>query len=149
VTFTGCVATETEPVCGRSTISVDAGPPRIELESPTPGDELSVDEAPTIPVVGRVIDSHGTVRAFVNGAPVDLDEDGRFMTEVRPVFGVNHIEVAATDGLQPVETIAAADVIWGATFHPADEGALSSVSFDDGISLRLGQRFFDDGIPLT
>ena len=39
------------------------------------------------------------MRVFVNGARVLLDEDGGFSAEVAPEYGVNHVEVAATDAL--------------------------------------------------
>ena len=150
VELEGCVDGPDGPVCGHATLVVDVGGPRIELDSPQPGAELTAEEAPRIPVAGRVIDTHGELYVFVNGVPVEVAEDGGFATEVEPRFGVNHIEVSATDGLQPLETVAGADVLWAPTFHRAGDGSvLAAASFDEGISLRLGQRFFDDGIPLT
>jgi hypothetical protein len=148
--FAGCAQRPGEAaVCGGITLVVDAAAPRVVLLSPEPGAELLAAEHPVIAVTGRVIDTHGTLRAFVNGAPVALEEDGSFTAEVTPRFGINHITVTASDGLQRAEGRAVADVLWAPDYLPPAEAEVAAFTFPDGVSARLGQRFFDDGQPLA
>lgn len=98
-------------------------------------------------VRGSIAD-RGPVRVFVNGELAELDAMGRFETTVPARFGINHLVVEASDGLTEVSQVEM-DVLWAPSFTPAtnDEGR-PELSLEDGLVLRLGQRFFDDGTPL-
>lgn len=144
VRFTACTivdGVEGVPVCGWDEIIVNDGPPTITLTSPTPGEQLEATTSPVIVVEGSVTDTFGEPVAFVNGTEVELSDEGAFRTELTPRFGVNHVEVAATDGTHPATAEKVADVMWAAAYAaPADP----PVDFDEALVLRLGQTFVDD-----
>lgn len=150
VRFTACTlenGPEGEPVCGWDEVVVNVGPPTIEITSPLPGAELDETNDPSIEVTGTVTDTFGDPVAFLNGELLELAPDGSFAASVEPRFGVNHIEVAATDGLDGETAEAVADVLWAADYSPP---ATPSVNFANAISVRLGQLFMDDRMrPIT
>jgi hypothetical protein len=148
VTVTGCLAggTPQGPLCDAAVLTVDDGAPTLEVRSPRPGDQL-VGPDPIV-VTGNVADA-GMAVVYVDGAPVEVDAAGDFATTVIPAFGVNHVTVTASDGLTPAETVEM-DVLWAPAYSPAvsADGARPEVALEDGLVLSLGQRFFDDGLPL-
>ncbi|MCA9606413.1 MAG: hypothetical protein KC619_12490 [Myxococcales bacterium] len=149
VTFTGCtVPMDPEiqvPLCDSVRIRVDDGSPTLEVETPTPGQEL--DDAEGIVVRGSVADL-SMVNVYINGTPAVVDEMGRFEGTIGAQFGVNHVVVSATDGLTDTAEVEM-DVVWAPEFTPAlgDDGT-PFLSLDDGLSLWLGQGFFDDGVEI-
>lgn len=151
--FTGCTTEpghDGAPVCAQRTLWVDSSPPTLEVTSPLPGEMLDAATSPLIMVTGRATDTHGNLTVFVNGMAVPLDAEGNFTLPLSPSFGVNHIEVSATDGFHGGRTDAILDVIWARDYLPHDPSApLAGVAFDDGLELELGQRFFDDDMPLV
>ena len=152
VTFRACTPlTETLNLCGEKSIVVDAGSPALEIFTPVAGAELLADEDPEILVSGRATDSHGVIRVYVNGERVALNADGEFSTTVRAVYGVNHIEVVATDGLNIRETVRAVDVLWATHYHPMSinpaDGTVDG-NYPRALLLRLNQRYLDNDIPI-
>lgn len=142
VTFTGCVAGEA--VCGALTVRVDDGAPVLEVEAPAPGAELS---GSAIVVRGSVAD-RAMSRVFVNGRAAVVDDRGAFEASVEPAFGVNHVEVVASDGLTDATT-RELDVLWAPSYRAATSAdGRPEVAFADGLALSLGQGFADDGVPL-
>lgn len=155
VRFTGCTetpgpATPEAPdgvvLCDSARILVDAGSPMLVVNSPEPGAELGGGEEETIVVTGSATDTRD-VNVYVNGEQVEVDEMGMFRAEVAPLFGVNHLEVVASDGVTP-DTKIELDVLWADEYLSADDGANPRVQLDEGILMQLGQRFFDDEMPL-
>ncbi len=152
VVFTGCVVPDARGVatidgelCSSIAVRVDDGMPMLEVSSPTPGAEL--DDPAGILVRGSIADQ-GVVRVYVNGAAAEVDSLGQFETVVRPQFGVNHLVVDASDGLTEVAQVEL-DVLWAPAFGPAlGEDGRPQVTLPDGLALRLGQAFFDDGARL-
>ncbi|MGM0556915.1 MAG: hypothetical protein ACQEVA_11100 [Myxococcota bacterium] len=149
VTFEACTVEagqDGNPVCGQKRVYVDTGPPNIELTSPQPGEQLGVNGETVITVEGIVEDTADDLQAFVNGEEVTLAGDGSFSAEIEPVFGVNHINVVATDGLRRMEGSAQMDVLWAPAYGPTDSTQdESKFGYQDGMILDLGQAFFDDG----
>lgn len=151
ISFEACaqkLGPDDEPVCATDTIVVDDSSPTIEVDSPLPGAELDADSNPTIVVEGRVTDSHGEPVLFVNGQIVAL-EDGEFSTEVTPRPGINHIALAASDGINPETTNFGLDVMWAHDYRedsPVQNPDAPGLFLEDGIVLRLGQNFVDDGV---
>lgn len=149
LTFKGCIDlddTGNLTLCGEKEVVVDAGSPTLEIFSPTAGQELLAEESPTIEVTGRAHDSHGALRVFVEGERVALDADGNFTAEVRPAYGVNHIEVVASDGLNGRETRQGVDVMWASSYLPTAPDPISghvSESFPGAIAFSLGRAFLD------
>lgn len=137
---------EGTPVCGKKRIVVDDAPPTVEVISPAPGEWISSGAAAEITVEGKVSDTHDDVHAFVNGVGVDLDDQGNFTTTIDAEFGVNHIEVVATDGRTSASGQALLDVLWAPDYYAMSSTASETAfNFSDGLVLDLGQRFFDDG----
>ena len=146
VTFTACtveLGREGDPICNADVVVVDDAPPAIELTFPTPGAELDATMYPTVPITGNVTDSHGEPRVFVNGEEVAVI-DGAFSTEMTPTFGINHVTVEASDGLNDRTTIVGADVMWAADYQMTTGGE-PDIFFRDGLRFRLGQTMLDDG----
>ncbi len=145
--------------CGRRALIVDKGGPSILVRRPPAGAQLLAAEDPEVEVAGRVTDTHGDLRVVVNGQAVALDADGDFETTITPRFGINHVEIIATDGLQAVEATSGVDFLWAEAYHPVIHGGLgpggetiddlTGARFADGARLKIGRAFFDDGSPLV
>ncbi len=149
VTFTGCtVPADPEiatPYCDSVRVRVDDGAPTLEVETPTPGQEL--DDAAGVVVRGSVAD-RSMVNVYINGTPARVDEMGRFEGSVPADFGTNHLVVSATDGLTETAEVEM-DVLWAPEFTPAlGPDGTPFLSLEDGLSLWLGQAFFDDGVAI-
>jgi hypothetical protein len=158
VRFRACVRYPTDPrriPCGERVIVVDGAPPTIALTRPLPGAMLSGEDDALIRVNGRVIDTNGNLEVFVNGKRVVVGREGLFSAEITPVFGINHIDVIASDGLQTIEGRAALDVLWAPDYLPVDRVETTpgevehTLSLDDALSLQLRQGFLDDGEPFV
>jgi hypothetical protein len=147
VTFQACTidnGSDGKPACGEAVIQVAPGPPVLALTKPQPGDEVDGAGGSTFAVEGKVTSTAAT-RAFVNGVPVMLAQDGSFHTDVAATFGVNHLVVSVDDG-ENAEVRRELDVAFGASYTPAvDATGAPSLSVSDAIVLDLGQSFFDDG----
>ena len=136
------------PVCDRQRIVVDDAPPSLEITSPQPGEEIDGSLQQNIVVTGVATDENGELALFINGQSVDTDKDGNFSIELSPEFGINHIEVVASDGLNRSDTVKELDVLWAPAWEPGiQQEMISGTEFEDGLLLHLGRRFFDDGRP--
>lgn len=145
ISFTACVV-DAPSICDTVDIVVDDGSPALEVETPLPGAEI--DDATGILVRGSVADTSGELRVFVNGIAVELDGMGIFETTLPARFGVEHIDVVASDGLTDVSTVEM-DVLWAPAFTPAvDADGQPAFTLDDSAGLWFGQRFFDDDAAL-
>ena len=155
--FVGCIDEiegRDQPLCGRREIIVDAGRPVIELTAPEPGAELTFAEVGRgLEVAGRVTDTYGDIQLFVNGARVGVAGDGTFETSVDPVYGINHIDVVATDLLGPIPTRAGADVMIAERYFDVSETteAAGSVSafVERALLLEMNQTFLDANISVV
>jgi|GEM_PF-1316299 len=135
-------------VCDRQRIIVDDAPPNLEITSPQPGEEIDGSIQQKIVVSGVATDENGELALFINGQPADMDKDGNFSVEFTPEFGINHIEVVASDGLNRSDTVKELDVLWAPAWEPGiQQEMISGTEFEDGLLLHLGRRFFDDGRP--
>jgi len=149
LSITGCVVPRDEDIepfyCDTIRIRVDDGMPTLEVETPLPGAEVDGDEG--ITVRGSVADL-SMVNVYINGTPATVDEMGQFEGTVDGLFGVNHLVVSATDGLTDVSEVEM-DVLWAPSFTPALSGdGTPLLQLDDGLSVWLGQDFFDDSAPI-
>ncbi len=155
VVFTGCVvppdpmtdgAVPEPTLCDSVALRIDDGMPSLEVSSPMPGDELEGGDG--ITVQGSVAD-RSTVRVYVNGQGADVDDRGHFQATLPAQFGINHITVDASDGLTD-PSVVEMDVLWAQSYTAGvdADGHPSLTLPHDGLALRLGQPFFDDGVPL-
>ncbi len=108
------------------------------------GDATMVDLAPGSPLTvrGSLADTSGVRSARVGGRDVTVAMDGTFETTVTSRFGMNFVEVRATDtlGMENVRTC----VFLVSNRWQAEDALLAS-----GVSLQLTQSAIDDGNPLT
>ena len=149
VTFEACTVADGvtgEPLCDSVQILVDDGSPVLEVSSPTPGQELGGDGATAIEVTGSVSDSR-TPTVYINGVPVEVDAMGMFSGTVTPLFGVNHLDIAASDEVSDPSRIQM-DVMWSDRYVAPDPGEHPSITLAEGLTFQLGQAFFDDGAAL-
>ncbi|MBX3272720.1 MAG: hypothetical protein KF729_20835 [Sandaracinaceae bacterium] len=148
VSFTACTVPRDEletELCDTVRVRVDDGSPTLELEQPRPGQEL--DDPAGIVVRGSVAD-RSMARVYVDGMSAAVDEMGRFEATIPASFGVNHVVVSATDGLTETAELEL-DVLWAPEYLPAlGADGTPHLSLDDGLSLWLGQDFFDDRAAL-
>ena len=150
ITFKACaeeLGFEEEEICGEFTIVSDAGAPTLVLTSPIPGTEIDGALEPEIIVEGQVTDTFGEPQVFVNMQKVEVAADGTFTTSLVPTFGINHVEVVASDGLNAKVATADLDVLWAQNWRGSASDTTSGTRFEDGLYLELGQRFFDDQLP--
>ncbi|HEV7556760.1 MAG TPA: hypothetical protein VGO00_14945, partial [Kofleriaceae bacterium] len=127
-----------------TTPPTSAGDLAVAITSPAPGDELVAAEHPTITVAGTVTTtspSYGVLLAWVDGTPVQLDDDGTFSTEITPAVGINHIEVEGGDGFGTTVT-QQLDVMWAPDYVAPVTGT-SGFDLAGSLDLHLGQGFFD------
>src|SRR5262249_35827418 len=90
----------------------------------------------TLTFQGHVTDASGVATLTVNGAPATPAADGTFSVSLTAGFGVNFVDLAATDtnGIGTTRTCA---------FLAADTWA--GASLPGAISLQLRQAAIDDG----
>lgn len=149
LTIRGCTPLNEDAtlnLCGEREVVVDAGAPTLEIYTPTPGTELVSTEHPVITVTGRASDTNGTVRVYVEGTRAQLDSEGNFSVDVRPVYGINHISVVASDGLNSLATKRGVDVMWAPRYHPITTNPIDGTiagDYPQALLLRLNQRYLD------
>ncbi|MEZ4337469.1 MAG: hypothetical protein R3B82_12685 [Sandaracinaceae bacterium] len=122
----------------RSTIViVDGDGPAIRCDSPYDGEILDRSPTGTVMFSGQVADISGVSTAVVNGETVPVNAVGRFEAEVPIHYGINFVDVSATDGVgrQASRTCA---------FLVSDTWAPDDRTFSDTLSLRMRQNAFDD-----
>lgn len=150
VTFVACAENSEwkRKVCGRKTVLVDEGPPKLEITEPEAGAQLGQGGTKKVTVSGKASDSNGQVHVFVDGERVQLESDGSFTTEITPEFGVNHLTVSASDGINPSDRTREREFVWAGHWKDVtSEMGSVSYTYDDGLALDLGQNFFDDTKP--
>lgn len=120
------------------TIVVNSSGPEINCVAPL--DAAMVNQRPgqNMTFTGRASDANGVVSVTINGAPVNVGDDGTFSTIIRPRFGINFIDVVARDAFGE-ENVRTCTFLASETWH--DPGA----NLQDAVNLRLAQSAFDDG----
>lgn len=123
---------------------VDATPPELVIDFPPRGATLKESEGPVV-VRGRVIDTYGAGKVFVNGREAPLAADGRFSLQVESRWGLNVLQISATDragnAVEKSPTYAFSDE-WTSFVGENAQG----LQRPDGLVVLLGQDFFDDGV---
>ncbi len=154
ITFEACVVDDGEltSICGEKTIVSSSGANTVVLESPMPGQHFDGAEDDMIPVAGSVKEGLSIDSVQINGETIDVDGEGRFNHEITPRFGVNTVVARAFDGVNPVDGIAAASVLWAPDYMAPDidsDNSTIRASIDEALVISLGQNFLDDGEPYT
>ncbi|MGF1464524.1 MAG: hypothetical protein ACFCGT_00190 [Sandaracinaceae bacterium] len=118
-------------------ILVDGRGPTLACTSPADG--ALVEQAPGAPLAleGAVADVSGVAELRVNGEVVPVDADGTFRTTVTPAFGINFVDLEATDGEGQGSSETCA-------FLVSDRWAPDSELAADTVTLALRQGALDD-----
>jgi hypothetical protein len=117
---------------------VNQSGPTITCGSPVDASMINLAENSPVTFTGTAVDTNGTMSVTVNGNPVTVDANGAFSAALTSRFGINFVEVDATDdfGLDTVKVC---------TFLAASQWAGFNTPYNDTVSLRLGQAAIDDG----
>lgn len=135
------VAAPTEdmaPVTASVDLVVNQSGPTIACGSPIDGAMLNIAAGAPLTFSGTASDVSGTMTVTVNGSPVAVSTTGSFTAPITARFGINFVEIAATDAY-------GAEATKVCTFLAASRWAHPSEGFRDTLSLRLNQAAIDDG----
>ena len=116
---------------------VNQNGPAIACGAPVDGSMLNMAPGTAVAFTGTATDANGTMSVTVNGAPATVDAAGAFSASVTTRFGINFIDVVATDEYG----VTTAKVC---TFLVANQWAPESSTYADTLALRLGQSAIDD-----
>ncbi len=119
---------------------VDSSGPTVTCE----GDATMINLAPGAPLAvrGSLRDTSGVRSVRVGGRDVMVGADGSFSSTVTSRFGMNWVEVRATDTLGQENTRTCVYLV-------SDRWQSESALLASGVSLQLTQSAIDDGNPLT
>lgn len=126
------------PLSATATVLIDGSGPEIGCGDP--GDGAMVDHRPGTPIAfaGQVTGLAGVVDLRVNGSPVAIDGAGNYATTVPTRFGVNFVELSATDEFGK-ESSRVCSFLVAERF--IDDGDPQS----GAVSMNLRQAAIDDG----
>ena len=116
---------------------VNQNGPAITCGTPVDGTMLNMAPGTAVAFTGTATDANGTMGVTVNGTPATVDAAGAFSASVTTRFGINFIDVIATDAYG----VTTAKVC---TFLVANQWAPESATYADTVALRLGQSAIDD-----
>lgn len=124
-----------QPVTATTDILVNSRGPAIScLNDAT---MLNMTPGAMLPVTGTATDVNGVSSVTVNGAAVPVDGSGNFSASVPTRFGMNFVDVTATDSFGEPTTRVCTFLVANRYFNPSDPIA-------DTISLGLAQPAVDD-----
>lgn len=126
------------PVTASLDVVVNQSGPAITCGSPVDGAMLEIGAGARLTFSGTASDLNGTMSVTVNGSPVTVLASGAFSAPITARFGINFVEVIATDSF-------GAETAKVCTFLAAAQWANPSDGYRDTLSLRLGQPAIDDG----
>ncbi len=118
-------------------VVVNGTGPSIRCDEPIDGGILNMRPGNELSFRGAVGDVHGVQSVRINGRTIIPDEQGRFEAELTTEFGINFVDIVATDNLGASSTKTCA-------FLVADQWAPEGEYLDDGVTLRLNQESIDD-----
>lgn len=120
------------------TVIVNGEGPGITCESPGDGTMLDITPGSAVTFGGSVSDANGVQSVLVNGSGVAVNADGTFQAQVTTQWGMNFVEVVATDqfGEENSRTC---------SFLASDYYQSQNTYMDDSVALKLLQSAVDDG----
>lgn len=139
-TLTATVGLPTEsgvPLTASVMVNVDSSGPVIGCGSPANAAILNQTPSGNVTFNGTVSDASGVASVRVNGVGVALAGDGSFSRSIPIGFGINFVDVSATD-TNGVETTRVC------SFLVADTWAHPTNITNDMVSLKLNQAAVDD-----
>lgn len=125
------------PIIASRSVTVNSEGPAIICDRPSDGAFLSMTPGANIEFRGRVNDVFGSDTVVVNDVPATLSADGLFVATIPTRFGINFVQVAATDtdGNPSRRTCA---------FLVADQFVSEGGFLTDSVTLTLFQNALDD-----
>jgi hypothetical protein len=98
---------------------------------------MNVTPGTTMTVNGSVNDVNGVASLSINGSPATFAQDGSFSTQITTRFGMNFVDISATDAFgEPTTKVC--------TFLISDRYADPATPIPDTVSLKLTQSAVDD-----
>jgi glucodextranase-like protein len=127
---------------GLDNASCSRGPISIVCEAPLDGQMLQVPGiGASVGFQGQATHPTGIDSVTVNGTPVTVAADGSFGLSVPATFGINFVDVVATNAVGEQRDVTC-------TFLAAPSFATEGATIAGGMTLRLGQAAVDDGSRL-
>jgi hypothetical protein len=121
-------------------IIVNGNGPQIQCDSPTDGQMVNVAPGGTLAFSGTVDDSSGVDSVVVNGTEATLDGSGSFSLPITVDFGINFLDIVATDSFGEESSRTCA-------FLASDRWSPPGDVLGDTVALSLGQGAIDDMDP--
>jgi hypothetical protein len=120
---------------------VDSSGPGIDCNGPGHGTMLDAAPGSTVMFRARLVDTSGVRGATINGDAATLDADGNATAPVAVRWGMNFVDVVATDtdGRENSRTCA---------FLASDRWSPEASPLSDSVALLLRQDAVDDGPPV-
>ncbi|HEY0250145.1 MAG TPA: hypothetical protein VGC41_01420, partial [Kofleriaceae bacterium] len=111
--------------------------PKITCGAPLDAEMLALTPGSNVLFGGTAVDTNGTMNVQVNGVDTAVDANGNFSATVPTRFGINFVDVKATDEF-------GVDTVKVCTFLVSNRYASTNGTFSDLISLKLGGAAIDD-----
>lgn len=121
-----------------ATIVVSGSGPDIECRDPSNGEMVDDRPGTSVTFRGSVDDSNGVDSLTVNGQTVSAQSNGNFSTSISTDFGINFVDIRATDDLGSTSSRTCA-------FLLADDWSDEDGYLTDAVALSLEQDALDDG----
>jgi hypothetical protein len=123
---------------GLDNASCDRGPISIVCQSPLDGQMLQLSPGASVDFQGQASHPFGIDTVTVNGTPVTVAPDGTFSATVPTSFGINFVDVVATNAVGE-QRVATCSFLVANAYHAED------TSLDGAVTLRLAGSAIDDG----
>jgi hypothetical protein len=123
---------------GLENASCTLGPISIVCQSPLDGQMLQLANGASVNFQGQATNPTGIDSVTVNGTPVTVAADGSFGMSVPTTFGINFVDVVATNAVGEQRAVTC-------TFLAGPTFAAEDATIAGGITLKLTQTAIDDG----
>lgn len=132
-----------DAVTASRTLLCDESPPVITILFPDRGQTFTDD--PKVVVQGTVTDTAGVKSLSINGAAVEVGEDGHFEYSLMSRHGLNGIVVLASDTLGHAAKVTRGYYYSTKYLPVADEAAMVDLVIPEAAMVFAGQEALDDG----
>jgi len=136
--FVGLPTATGSPLIAGRKVTVNSEGPAIVCDRPSDGAFVNQAPGSLVEFRGRVNDVFGANAVVVNGVPASLSADGVFTARVTSRFGINFVQVDATDTFGETSRRTCA-------FLLADVWSSEGAFLPAALTLGLQQNAFDDG----
>ena len=123
---------------GTLQINVNSNGPALLCDSPADASMRNIAPGSVLTFRGSASDANDVESVTVNGEPATMGEDGTFSAPITTRFGINFVDVAATDGFGEESTKVC-------SFLASNQWGVFGSALADTIMLKLVQAAWDDG----